>query len=131
MNHCKNILLVEDDQAIRDEVRNILTDEGYHITCAKNGKEALDYLLSLPHDDLPGCMILDIMMPVMTGKELLEEMKKDEHRHLLTVPVIVATAKGSPKQDLIGFPETIQRIRKPFDLDQLLNAVEAHCGKPH
>ena len=60
----KSILLVEDDADIRDAIAYLLTDEGYEVACASNGREALSYL----HDGLtPSLILLDMMMPGMDG----------------------------------------------------------------
>lgn len=130
MKTCKSILLVEDDQAIREEVADILETEGFHVTCAVNGREALLFLEKTPVEELPGCILLDLMMPVMTGRELLNEIFKKGREHLSVIPVIVATAKGSPKVELDDLESHIARIRKPFDIDQLIEVVTGHCGKP-
>jgi CheY-like chemotaxis protein len=130
MKNCKSILLVEDDEAIREEVQDILETEGYTVTTAVNGREALQYLEQSSPEDLPGCILLDLMMPVMTGRELLDEIFREGREHLALIPVIVATAKGSPKVDLHDLETHIARIRKPFDIDQLIEMVKSHCGEP-
>ena len=129
MENCKSILIVEDDTAIREEVVAILEDEGYKVTATVHGREAFDFLKNCPKDELPGCVILDLMMPVMTGVEFLNELITHNDTLLLAIPVVVATAKGSPTRDLKDLPSTIARIRKPFDLDELLDMIEKHCGQ--
>ena len=128
MSTCKKILIVEDDEDIRVQVVAALEDEGYTTMVAENGQVALDLLLSLSDDELPGCMILDIMMPVMDGQKLLEIIDR-EHPRLRAVKALVATAKGSPVNPE-KIPHAVQRIQKPFRLDELFGAVEEHCGKP-
>ena len=125
---CRNILLVDDDIDIREMIREILLDEGYFITTAENGKEALDFLKSCSPSELPGCILLDLMMPVMTGTQFLEAIQNEGS--LALIPVIVASAKGSAKEDLVGLPSNVEKIRKPMDLDELLKIISKHCGEP-
>jgi DNA-binding response OmpR family regulator len=126
---CKQILVVEDDVDIRKQVANALAMEGYDVLTAANGKLALEILLSLPDDNLPGCMILDLMMPEMDGKTLIETIETSYKSRFADMKILIATAKGSPiNPDTV--PGADERIQKPFDLEELYQAVEKHCGKP-
>ena len=126
---CKTILVVEDDEDIRRQVVQALEAEDHTVHSAENGKVALDFLLNSKPEDLPGCIILDLMMPVMDGKTMMETINKHYKDRLGTIPVLIATAKGSPI-DQNNIPQSVVRIQKPFDLDELYDAVEKHCGKP-
>lgn len=128
MPNCKSILIVEDDEDIREQVITALEDEGYRTLAAENGQVAIDLLTSLPEDQLPGCIILDLMMPVMDGRRLMETIDR-EYPNLKHIKILVATAKGSPVNPE-SIPQAVQRIQKPFKLDELFGAVEEHCGKP-
>jgi CheY-like chemotaxis protein len=75
MAHCKRILVVEDNDDIRDLLVQVLDEEGYEVDCAENGKEALEKLAARPSD--PSLVLLDLMMPTMNGWEFLEARKKD------------------------------------------------------
>ena len=126
---CKSILVVEDDEDIRDHVVQALEAEDHRVFSAENGKVALDFLLNASDDDLPGCIILDLMMPVMDGKTMMQTIDKYYKDKFGMIPVLIATAKGSPV-DQNNIPQSVARIQKPFDLDELYQAVEKHCGKP-
>ena len=126
---CKSILVVEDDQDIGKQVVKILEFEGYGVQHCSNGRVALDYLLSLPADELPGCIILDLMMPEMDGLTFLKEIKNGHDERFKNIKVLIATAKGSPVNPE-AIPETEARLQKPFELDELLDAVAANCGVP-
>lgn len=128
MKKCKHILLVEDDDDIREQMYEILQEEGYTVTVAENGKVALDYLNSCDPTDLPGCIILDLMMPVMTGKQFMDISLN--HDTFKLIPIVVASAKGSPKEDFLDLPSHVEKIKKPMDIDEMLRVIEAHCGKP-
>jgi|JI6StandDraft_1071083.scaffolds.fasta_scaffold88586_1 two-component system response regulator len=76
----KQILIVEDDAALSDAFTIVLTKEGYDVTAVYNGKEALEKVASMQ----PSLILLDLLMPVMGGKEFLEKYQ-NEHN----IPVIV------------------------------------------
>jgi CheY-like chemotaxis protein len=101
----------------------ILTEEGYIIATAENGKIGLDYLIACKLEDRPDCIILDLMMPVMTGIQVLENLQKNYPNDLGKIPVIIATAKGSPKEELKNMPANVTKIRKPMDVNELIETV--------
>lgn len=112
------VLLVEDDPEIQESLRLLLEDEGYDVVIASNGKEALEFLRE---DEREPCLILlDLMMPVLNGWELLQIIRHDDK--LMTLPVTVVS--GS-----LPAPETANRfMKKPVDLDELLAHVKELCG---
>jgi CheY-like chemotaxis protein len=80
------ILVVDDDPDFRSALTDILSDEGYPLLQAANGREAFELLAS----HRPRLMLVDLMMPVMSGLEFLQKVRRD---HVLkTIPVIVMTA---------------------------------------
>jgi CheY-like chemotaxis protein len=105
-----NVLVVDDDEAIRDVVAEVLREEGYDVACAQNGAQALR---ELERDHQPDLVLLDLMMPVMSGWEVLEEMQANER--LSRIPVVVVSAMCAP-----GARE---HLAKPIDLDRLLETV--------
>lgn len=126
---CKSIMVVEDDEDIRKQVNQALRAEGYKVLMAPNGQVALDQLLGLSSDEVPGCMILDLMMPEMDGPTLIKTIEGKYSERFSGMKIIVATAKGSPINPE-SIPGAIERIQKPFDLDELYATIEKHCGKP-
>jgi two-component system, OmpR family, response regulator CpxR len=111
------VLVVEDEPDIRDTFRDVLETEGYNVRCASNGKEALDALAEGPR---PGLILLDLMMPVMSGYDLLKELRAD--RALSTIPVTVVSAAGD-RTSVAGAPV----LKKPVDIDTLLHMVDERC----
>ncbi len=105
-----SVLVVDDDAAIREIVAEVLRDEGYDVTCAENGAEALRELNKEHHPDL---MLLDLMMPVMSGWEVLEQIASNDD--LARIPVIVVSAMSAPGAS--------EHLSKPVDLERLLAAV--------
>jgi CheY-like chemotaxis protein len=115
MQSNRPILVVDDDPDIRDSIAAALEIEGYTVLLAENGRVALDLLLSLKESDFPRCIMLDLMMPVMTGEEFLAAIEKDHHS-LKIIPVIVASANGSLLQNKISAKEI---LKKPIDINDL------------
>ena len=113
---CASVLVVDDEMDIRETIRDILEIEGYHVCCAANGKEALDVLSEVR----PGLILLDLMMPVMSGYELLQELR--ERDDLSGIPVTVVSAIGD--RAVVRGAEV---LKKPVDLDALLHVVDERC----
>lgn len=115
----KQILVIEDDQAIRDTLRMLLEMEGYFVVAANDGAEGLRALKTM---DAPCLVLLDLMMPVMNGWEFIEAKGKDGH--IATIPVLVTSAVAD-KAD----PTTVAGIiKKPIDIDSLLTFVKQFCS---
>jgi CheY-like chemotaxis protein len=116
------ILVVDDDDPIRALVASVLQDEGYQVATAATGEEALAAL----EQGRPLLVITDMRMPVMDGWEFAAELRArfDEQ-----IPLLVMTAAYDPEQRAaeIGASGT---IGKPFDLDDLVRAVEKIVGTP-
>lgn len=115
-------MVVDDDPDIRDSIAAALEIEGYSVLMAENGKIALDLLLSLDKNSLPRCIMLDLMMPVMTGEEFLKAVEKD-HASLREIPIVVASANGSLLQS--GLPAR-EILKKPIDINDLYRIAEQY-----
>lgn len=118
----RRILLVEDDSGIRDSVAECLASEGYAVEAVTNGSDALEWLAREPSPDL---VVLDLVMPVMNGAELLARMRADPR--LAAVPVVLMTA--AMPSSALPIPEAEAVLSKPFELDALLDAVERHARR--
>lgn len=125
----KKILIIEDDLDIRELVAEILTDEGYETHTAENGQVGLEFLIACDSSNIPDCVILDLMMPVMNGLQLIEHLMTKHPDTLAKLPIIVTTAKGNPREDLANLPANITKIRKPMDVNELLSTVAKHSQK--
>lgn len=117
VNGSKKILLVEDDKEIRELLCSFLTDNGYAPDMAKNGMEGLNMALGKDYD----LILLDIMLPLKSGDQLLKELR--EHSD---VPVLVLSAKDmiQTKIDVIRIGAD-DYVTKPFDLGEVLVRIEA------
>jgi CheY-like chemotaxis protein len=105
-----NVLVADDDDAIRQVISEVLRDEGYDVICVENGAQALRALQQAPPPDL---VLLDLMMPVMSGWEVLEQLQSSYE--LSQIPVVVVSAMTAP-----GVRE---HLAKPIDLEHLLATV--------
>jgi CheY-like chemotaxis protein len=114
----KCILVVEDDDSIREIVKEILVGEGYKVHTAKNGQEALDLVNTIAD---PCLVLLDLMMPVMNGWQFLMQRKKIDR--IARLPVVVVSAVAEEAKD----SGATQVMRKPPDIDTLLNLVSKYC----
>lgn len=114
----RGILIVEDDEDIRDALRMMLEDEtDCSIYTACNGREALDVLGRI---ERPCLILLDLMMPIMSGWDVLKALQADAT--LSTVPVAVVSAVHGKS------PEGAARfLPKPVDTDDLLAVVHEFC----
>ena len=112
------ILIVEDDAESREVLSELLVKEGYTVVCAENGRDALDYLSR----SIPSLIILDLMMPIMSGWEFRERQRADPR--LNSLPVVVTSASGlAPEIDADAL------ITKPIDFALLMSAVR-NCSAP-
>lgn len=114
------ILVVDDDDAIRDSVVEALEDAAYPVKAAHDGREALSILRR--GEGRPCLVLLDLMMPVMDGWTFAREYAQDPT--LANVPLCVVTAVGASGP----IPaDAVAVVRKPFKLKDLLEVVQQHC----
>jgi CheY-like chemotaxis protein len=115
------VMVVEDDPDIRECVRMALEEDGYNVVTAANGAEAETLLNDLGETRSPCVMLLDLMMPVMTGWELLEHLRRDGK---LADGLRVVVLSAAPSNVPAG---PVACMSKPVALDQLLAAVRQYC----
>ncbi len=119
-----SVLIVEDDEIIRENIKEYLEINGFNVFESENGKEGL----SIAKDSSPDVIVSDIMMPGMNGIEMISELKKDTNTSL--IPVILITAKVESKDVREGMTVGADDyITKPFDLEDLLHAVNTQIAK--
>jgi len=115
-----NVLIVEDDEDLREMMAQILSLAGFNAATATNGREALEYLR---RGDAPQLILLDLMMPVMDGWEFQRERRRDPN--LADVPVVVLCALDEARA---GEAATHEFMKKPLDFERLLQIVKGYCG---
>lgn len=117
---CRNILIVEDEPAIREMMKDVLEINGYNIFTAANGKEGIEALKEISH--MPCVVLLDLMMPGTNGWQFLDFQRNSPS--LASIPVVICSAyKESAKAVK---PAGI--VEKPIRLEALLGAVQSFCA---
>lgn len=109
------VLIVDDDEGVRETLRELVEMAGCAVELASNGAEALTML----RNRRPCLIVLDLMMPVMSGPELLEAMGKEPD--LASIPVVISTS--APHKAPRGFPV----LSKPINIDALWNWIKRTC----
>ena len=119
------VLLVDDTDFYLRAYKNKLTPEGYLVTTAANGVEALKYLTQ----DVPDIILLDLMMPVMDGFKVLQAAKADAR--LQNVPVIIFSAKGATEEieQAIKLGATDYLIKSTTTPNKVLDKIRQVLGE--
>jgi CheY-like chemotaxis protein len=117
INLCPStVLLAEDDLDIRDVVQDLLEESGYDVIPARTGRQALDFLANDPRSP-PDLVILDLMMPLVTGWQVLEVIQGDPA--LAKIPVLVLTAATQDRPSGVA-----ALLHKPFRIKVLLETIQ-------
>jgi CheY-like chemotaxis protein len=114
-------MIVEDEFLIREALTEFLEEEGYTVTGSANGQEALSYLRT---STLPELILLDLMMPVMSGPQFLAELHADPA--LDSIPVVLLSADRN-SQEKFSSNAPVEYLEKPVRLVDLLDTVERYC----
>jgi DNA-binding response OmpR family regulator len=109
------LLIVDDEEDIRDSLADFFRDAGFVVEVAANGADAWDLMQTRGP---PSVLVLDLVMPVMDGGALYGKMMSDPF--FATVPVIFATS------DPRGAPTGASVMTKPIDLHRLMSAIRVH-----
>jgi CheY-like chemotaxis protein len=112
----KPIVVIDDDQDVREVLADLLVEEGYPVRCFRNGAEAL---ADLRRDASASLILLDLMMPVMNGWRFREEQIRD--RRLAGIPVIAMSALAEVNSP--PCPRPMALFSKPFNVDKLLARI--------
>ncbi len=115
------VLVVDDDDDIRDTLSDALEIAGYQVARAADGRQALDELRRQMDGDRPPCaVLLDMMMPVMNGYQFLDEQQQDPA--LACVPVVVLSA-FEPRESI----QAAAYLTKPIALLRVLGTLKKFC----
>jgi len=113
------VVLIDDDDDVREVLRDFIEDLGYRPVVAANGKEGLDAIRGL--DEPPCVILLDLMMPVMDGWQFLQVAAADAN--LAGIPIVISTS--APDRAPIG-PKV---LAKPVDLEDFLAELRRLCTR--
>ena len=114
-----SVLVVDDEAPIRQLVTGVLEDEGYRVRQACHGAQAL----ALALQESPDLVLTDLMMPVMTGADLIRQLKNNAATR--RVPIVLMTAVGRAAAEAHDADAV---LTKPFELDALLALVAHYTG---
>ena len=118
----KNVLIAEDDDAIREALEDLLSAAGYRVIAAEDGLEALDWLSTVPVD----LVIVDILMPRLAGPELIQHIRQTSQWASIPILLLSGFADLARYQNLPV--DGVQQ--KPFHLSDLLEKVQRLIGPP-
>lgn len=113
------ILLIEDDVDIQDNLKAFLEMENFEVAAAANGKQAIELMQK---EGKPSLILLDLMMPIMNGYEMLAEMKKRNLFQNNPVPIILLSAATDIEET--ARDQVVKFVRKPIALDKLLTTIK-------
>ncbi len=114
----ENILLVEDEEALRMTLSDRLRSEGYIVDLAADGQEGLDKAIRLPFD----LIILDVMLPIRNGFDVCRDIRREG----LATPILILTARDQTPEKILGLKlGADDYVTKPFDTLELMARIEA------
>jgi DNA-binding response OmpR family regulator len=113
------VLVAEDEQSVRMLIEYKLTNSGYKVVTVEDGVKALE----LARELLPAIILLDVMMPMMTGFEVLSRLRQDERTR--SIPILLVTAQTKEDEVLKGLEMGAEDyITKPFSPNELAARVK-------
>jgi CheY-like chemotaxis protein len=121
MSNRKTILVVDDDREIQEAIQLALPDDTYQVVTASNGSEAIRVLENIQR---PALVLLDLLMPEMSGWDFLQEKKRNPALDPLSVVIITAFAEKARSLPAVSV------LKKPFTRNELLHAVERFSVTP-
>jgi CheY-like chemotaxis protein len=116
------VLIIEDEELIRENFQLLLELEGYSVFTAGNGQEGMEQLRKMTS---PCLILLDLMMPVMNGEEFLKAKAAEQSLALIPVCVLSGVAKEPDLPGVAAF------LPKPVDVFRLLDLIRSYCGSPN
>lgn len=123
MSQKSKVLIVDDEPLNVDYLEQALEDSNYQLIIATNGREALDKIKR----DQPDLVLLDLMMPILDGFEVLAQVKADQV--LRDIPIIIVSAANDSKSVVRGIKQGAEDyITKPIDADHLVKKLKEYLG---
>ena len=118
------VMVVDDEPDLRNLVRLIMEKEGFEVETAENGEDFLAKIDSFK----PDLVLLDVMMPGLTTREILEKIKEKKVNPKIALLTVVRYS-DEEKEQLFKMGNIVDYITKPFDVQQLTAAVNQHLNK--
>jgi CheY-like chemotaxis protein len=123
VDNLPKVLVVDDDPAILEICSDLLQTEGYTVSVATNGQQALDQIRTDP----PQVILMDIMMPVLDGVEACRQVKANPAT--AEIPVVLMSARTNLTRQSQDLASADALVAKPFDIDHLLNTIHDLVGE--
>jgi len=121
----KRILLAEDDRFLRRACENCLSRKGYTMVLANDGAEALELIRA----QAPDLILLDLLMPKVTGMEVLRSLKSEEATRSIPVLILTNSSRDSDVKEILALGANGYQIKANLSLVELGNRVEQLLGK--
>ena len=109
-----DVLIIEDEEHVAELLADLLRDEGYHVATVGDGLHALEYVARYR----PRVVLCDVMLPGISGVEVLSRLDTDDHYR----PIVILMSAAAPPSLR---PQNVPFVGKPFNLDELLASVRA------
>jgi len=124
------ILIAEDENILGDVLKDEFESDGFEVSIARNGKEALEIMKS--KSNRPDIVLLDLMMPVLNGFKFLEEIQKDETYNLKAIPVIVSSSLGQDEdiKKVMKLGAADYFVKSQHPISELIEKVKTFLEKP-
>jgi CheY-like chemotaxis protein len=116
----KKIMVVDDEENLVELVKKLLEQEGYEVVTALNGKKCLNKLKTFK----PDLILLDMMMPGMSGREVCERIRKNPKTKSLKIAFLTVARFSEIGKDVLKKLRVLDYITKPFDNDDLIRRVK-------
>jgi CheY-like chemotaxis protein len=123
VDNLPKVLVVDDDPAILEICSDLLQTEGYTVTIATNGQQALEQIRMNP----PNVVLMDIMMPILDGVEACRQVKANPTT--ADIPVVLMSARTNLTRQSQDLASADALVAKPFDIDHLLNTIHDLVGE--
>jgi len=120
----KKIMVVDDEETLVELVSAVMEEGGFEVIVAHDGKECLEKLKKAK----PDLILLDMMMPGMSGREVCERIRKDPKTKDLKVIFLTVAKFSETGKDVLQKMKVADYITKPFDNDDLVRRVKKHVG---
>lgn len=118
-----DVLVVDDDEDIREALGEILVDNGFRVSIAGNGQEAINLLRNGSHT--PGVILLDLMMPVMDGRTFRKHQLEDASINQIPVVVMSAFRDGAERAEDLA---ATAFLKKPLNIRELVSILSDVCA---
>ena len=121
------VLVIDDDKSILDVIQSLLEIEGHDSVCISDSLKVLAFLNALHDHELPAVILLDLMMPGLSGYEIATLLSQIERYR--SIPIVIMTA-NSRVHGCEGIQGAVDFLTKPFRLDPLLAKLKVYLASP-